>query len=204
MTTKLQDVEADLAFMKALVEGPSMQWAAFGQAYLAGGLIYGAQCLFHFCQYKGWIVLSPGWSLAISLGFTAVFLPVLGLLVWQKRKGPMLGSTNRAISTVFTAVGMTNIVMVAVFAMAAVGHHSMTIWMIYPAIVFALQGAAWMVAAMLRRRPWIGIIAAGWYASAIGLGLTLDSVNYLVVCGASLILWMAVPGALMLRNRTAA
>ncbi len=204
MTTKLQDVEADLAFMKALVDGPSMQWAAFGQAYLAGGLIYGAQCLFHFCQFKGWIVLSPGWSLAISLGFTAVFLPMLALLIWRKRSGPMLGTANRAISTVFTAVGLTNIVMVAVFAMAAVGHRSMTIWMIYPAIVFALQGAAWMVAALLRRRPWMGIIAAGWYASAIGLGMTLDSVNYLVVCGGSLILWMAVPGALMLRNRATA
>lgn len=204
MNTKLQDVEADLAFMKALVDGPAMQWAAFGQAYLVGGLIYGAQCLFHFFQFKGWIVLSPGWSLAVSLSFTAVFLPVLALLILQKRKGPMLGTANRAISTVFTAVGLTNIVMVAVFAIAALGHHSMTIWMIYPAIVFALQGAAWMVAALLRRRPWMGIIAGGWYLSAVGLGLTLDTVNYLLVCGGSLILWMAVPGALMLRNRMTA
>jgi hypothetical protein len=200
MTTKLQDVEADLAFMKALVDGPTMSWAAFGETYLAGGLIYGVECLFHFAQYEGWIILPPALSMAVAVGFTAVFLAILAWLLWRRRGATPLGTANRAIRSMFTAVGITNIVMVALFAMVATRHHSVTIWMIYPTIVFALQGAAWLVTAMLRRRPWMGAIAAGWYVSALWLGLTIDTVAYLAVCGFSLLLWMALPGALMLRQ----
>lgn len=200
MTRNMQDVEADLAFMKALVEGPAMPWSAFGETYLVGGLIYGVECLFHFAQYQGWIVLAPTLSVVVGVGFTVVFLAILAWMLWRRRGTPPVGTANRAIRSMFSAVGITNIVMVALFATVAARHHSVTIWMIYPTIVFALQGAAWLVAAMLRRRPWMGAIAAGWYVSALWLGLTIDTVAYLAVCGFSLLLWMALPGALMLRQ----
>jgi len=38
--------------------------------------------------------------------------------------------------------------------------HSLTVWLIYPCTVCVLQGAAWSVAFVLRRRPWLGLVAA--------------------------------------------
>ena len=200
MTNKIQDVQDDLAFLRALADGPPLRWELFGQAYLAGGLIYGLQCLFHWGQAQGWIVLSPMSSLIVSLGFTAVFLAVLAIMIWRRGRSPVLGMANRAISSAFAGVGLTNLVMVALFAAVATRHHSLTIWMIYPAVVFALQGAAWLVAAMVRRRPWMTVIAIGWFGSTITLGLAIDTPAYIAVLGFSLLLWMALPGALMMRQ----
>ncbi len=200
MTQKIQDVEADLAFMKALVESPTMSWSTFGQTYLAGGLIYGAQCLFHWAQFQGWIVLAPTLSLVVALGFTVVFLATLAVMIWRRRADPPLGTANRAIRSMFSVVGVTNMVLVPLFAIVAVRHHSIAIWEIYPTIVFATQGAAWLAASLLRRRPWMAAIAGGWYVSALWLALSIDTIAYLAVCGLSLILWMALPGALMLRR----
>lgn len=200
MTNKIQDVQDDLAFMRAMAEGPPLRWEPFGQTYLMAGLVYGAQCLFHWCQFQGWIVLPPLPALIISLGFTVVFLAFLTWMLWRRGRAPILGASNRAVNAAFGGVGATNIVMVALFGLMASRHHSLTIWLIYPAVVFALQGAAWLVAAMIRRRAWMTVIAVGWFGSAIALGLTIDTPAYIAVCGVSLLLWMAVPGALMLRQ----
>lgn len=200
MTQKIQDVQDDLAFMRSMAEGPPLRWEMFGQTYLVAGLIYGAQCLFHWCQIQGWIVLAPMPALIISLSFTGVFLAFLAWMLWRRGRAPVLGASNRAVNAAFAGAGTTNIVMVALFGLVASRHHSLIIWMIYPAMVFALQGAAWLVTAMIRRRAWMAVIAVGWFGSAIAMGLTIDSPGYIAVCGGSLLLWMAFPGALMLRQ----
>lgn len=200
MTNKIQDVQDDLAFLRSLAEGPPLRWELFGQTYLMAGLVYGAQCLFHWCQLQGWIVLAPQPALIVSLSFTAVFLVFLTWMLWRRGRAPVLGASNRAVNAAFAGVGTTNIVMLALFAMVASRHHSLTIWMIYPAIVFALQGAAWLVTAMIRRRAWMAVIAVGWFVSTLALGWSIDTPAYVAVCGVSLLLWMAFPGALMLRQ----
>ena len=201
MTSKTQSLQDDLAFMRQLAEGgPASSQPQFGAAYLAGGLIYGAQCLFNWGQIEGWIRLPPGPSLVISLGFTGVFLAVMVALTWAYRGAQPRGLTNRAVAAAFAGAGLSNCALIAVFATVAARHHSLTIWLLYPTVVFALQGAVWFVVAMLRRRLWMGAVALGWWTSAVGLGLTIDSTAYVAVCGLSLILWMALPGVLMLRQ----
>jgi hypothetical protein len=86
-----------------------------------------------------------------------------------------------------------------VFASVAIRDKSLTIWLLYPCAVFALQGAAWMVAWMLRRRGWLGVVALGWFASAIVLAQTIDTPLYPMIAGVALVLFMAVPGAVMMR-----
>lgn len=201
MTSKTQSLQDDLAYMRKIAEGGApTRSTAFGASYLAGGLIYGAQLLFHWGQAMGWINLAPAPSITIALGFTAVFLIVLAAIQWRNRASPPTGFAARALGAAFAAAGTANCAMIALFGLVAARHHSMTIWMLYPAVVFALQGAAWFVAAMLQQRGWMMLIALGWFASSVGLGLTIDSVAYIVVCGVSLIAWMAVPGALILRQ----
>jgi uncharacterized protein (DUF1684 family) len=65
----------------------------------------------------------------------------------------------------------------------------------------ALQGMAWMVAWSLRRRGWMGLVALGWFATAIGMALSIPSMaGYIAVLGAGTVLFMLIPGALMMRQ----
>jgi hypothetical protein len=49
--------EADLAFLRAIVEGgvSGRGMLTMGVAYFAGGILYGLQCLFHIGQAVGWV-----------------------------------------------------------------------------------------------------------------------------------------------------
>ena len=56
---RLHSAEDDLAFMRAIVEGGGKPQLTLAVAYLAGGLLYGLQCLFHIGQATG-VIRWPG------------------------------------------------------------------------------------------------------------------------------------------------
>lgn len=199
-------VHDDLAFMRSLVDGGGRQSSVAGAAaYCAAGLLYGVQCLFHLGQALGWIRI-PDWAtLAFVVFITAAFFAVL---IWAIRKDKLAGvrgsSTNRGINAAFGGAGMANTAMIAVFAYNAVRLDDFSIWLLYPAVVFALQGAVWYVAHILKRRPWMLWTAIGWLVASVALGLLIaHPVAYLAVCGASLIMLMAWPGWIMVRDARA-
>jgi len=201
MTGRTQSLQDDLSFMRSLAEGGSpFRSAQFGRIYLACGLIYGAEMIFHWAQFVGWVRLTGTLALVATLSFTAVFVVVVAPMLWVYRRSPATGLANRAIGAAFSGVGLANLSMITVFATVAIRHHNMTIWMLYPAVVFAFQGAAWFLAASLQRRAWMGAVAVGWLAAAICLGLTVDSPAYVAVAGVALLGLMALPGAVLLRQ----
>ncbi len=79
------------------------------------------------------------------------------------------------MSIVFAAVGMSNLALVAVIGSVALREKSITTWLIYPCTVFVLQGAAWLMAYTLRRRAWLGLVALGWFVTALGMGWAVGS-----------------------------
>ncbi len=97
-----------------------------------------------------------------------------------------------------SSAGLANLVLVALFASAAIPRHSILIWELYPAALFALMGATWYVVFMLRRRLWLAAVSAGWFASAIALGVLVDTLAYALIAGIALIIFMGLPGAYMM------
>ena len=67
MTDKSRTPEADLAFMRSIVEGSGRPPMTLAVCYLAGGLLYGLQCLFHVGQVLGLI----RWPDPANLAFVA-------------------------------------------------------------------------------------------------------------------------------------
>ncbi len=200
MSLQTHAAREDLAFMRTLLEDEGARRQRLtGAVFLAGGLIYGVQAVVQWTMLVGLVRTPPGFGLMAGFGPTLVFLAVLAWLIWRNRGAVRGGGTARAVDTVFATTGSTNLVMLALFSLVAVQRHSLMIWELYPAVVFALQGGAWLVAYSLRRRIWRLAVALGWFATAIGLGLTLASSAYLLVAGLGLLAWMAVPGAVMLR-----
>lgn len=203
MTDAARSAEADLAFLRSVVSGAGPQGHfTMGVAYLAGGLLYGVQCLFHIGQAVGW-VRWPG--LASLIFVTAITVAMIGVLIWaarQDRKGPRPGPmVTRTLNAAFSATGMVNLAVIAVFGVGAVRDQDFAVWLYYPAMVFAVQAAAWWVAWSLRKSPWMLATSIGGWVTAVGLGLLVrEPIAYLAVCTAALFGLFAAPGWIMLHG----
>jgi len=195
--------EADLAFLRSIVRGENTGRATLtlGVAYLAGGLLYGLQCLFHIGQMVGLIRWPDLANMAFLIGVTVAFLIVLTWAILEDRKvgnaGPIM---TRTLNAAFSGSGMANLAIIIVFGVGAARDQDFGIWLYYPAMIFALQAAAWYVAWSLRRKGWMLATSIGGWLTAVGLGvLVRDPPVYLLVCTAALFLLFAAPGWIMTR-----
>jgi hypothetical protein len=192
----------DLAFLRALVAGPEDRLQQqFGKIYAAAGACYSVQMLMHIGQFLG---VMPDQGLAaqtIGWGPTAVFL---GILIWITRGGrsmPGGGATSRAVGSVFASVGLSNLALCVSIGSVALRLHSQTIWLIYPLVVMVLQGLAWMVAFMLRRKAWLGGIALGWFATGVAMAIFIDYLpGYVGAATVGIVGFMLIPGIHLARQ----
>lgn len=200
----LQSAEADLAFLRSIVQGGGRPPFTLAVVYLAGGLLYGAQCLFHIAQAWGLIA----WPGLVNLGFIlAINLAMLGFIVWAVRRDKIDGTgvpgpmSARAMSAGLNAAGCANVAMVIIFGIGAARDQDFAIWLFYPAVVFGLQAAAWFMAWSLRKQGWMLATALGGWTATIALGLLVrEPLIYLYVCTAALFLLFALPGWYMYRQ----
>ena len=202
MNADAQSARDDLAFLRALVGDDEQRTQRnFGEIYFVSGLIYGGQMLLHAVQALGLLPPDGLTSLAIGLGPTVVFVPVLLWLIWKQRADKPSGTVGRAVAGVFGAIGLANLVLIMVIGSIALREHSIATWLIYPCSVFVLQGTAWLFAFMMRRRGWTLLVAAGWFASAVAMALSVTALGYFILfAGLGLWLCMALPGWAMMRN----
>lgn len=200
MTDDLASARADLAFLRDLAEGDPRPKASLGLLLMAGGLFYGLETLIHWLGTSG-LVGVPGWlHFAAAIFGTGGFLTVVVLVLIATRHEKNSAVTRRAYEAAFQATGLANLSMVCVFAYNAVRTGDFTIWLYYVPVVFALQGAAWFVAASLRRQLWYGAVAIGWFLGAVALGMSVDQpARFNLMASLSLIFLMALPGFVMWR-----
>lgn len=201
---RLPSPEDDLAFMRSIVEGAGRPPMTLAVCYLAGGLLYGLQCLFHVGQATGLIRWPDLVNLAFVVGITGTFLSILTWAILKDRKdggsnrGPM---ASRTLNAAFSATGMANCAVIIVFGVGAVRDQDFAIWLYYAAIVFALQAAAWYMAWTLKRKGWMLATALGGWATAVALGvLVREPIWYLGVCTLALFLLFALPGWVLFRD----
>jgi hypothetical protein len=201
MSNPVDTAREDLAFMRSIVEGGSSFARGFGRAYFLGGVCYGGQMILHAGQALNLIPPQPLVNLAIGLGPTVVFLVLLSILLWRDRRQLSPGHVPKTVGSVFAAVGLANISLIAVIGSVAWREHSLTIWLIYPCAVFVLQGAAWFVVYGLRQKPVMLAIALGWIASGVAMALVIDQHGwFMLIVGVAMLALMVLPGWAMMRN----
>lgn len=204
MSDTQRSAQDDLAFIKALAESGGKSQMLGGEAYLASGLIYGVQVLVYWAAAMGWIVISKAANTWLSILPTVLFLIVLTWSIVRSR-GQAQGFVGRAFNAAFSAIGMANIAAVIIFGVVAWREKAFEIWLIYPAMVFVMQGSVWFIAWTLRRRAWMGVVSAGWFVNGVALGLAPDIKTWLGLLAVGMFAWMVVPGYVMMRlaRRTA-
>ncbi|MDC7677733.1 hypothetical protein [Asticcacaulis machinosus] len=183
-------------------EGPRSQ-AATGLVFLWAGLLYGAQTLAYGAIEAGLFALSGSGGLILALAPTIPFLAVIVYVSWQGRTSQK-GVATRALNACYTSAGLVNLVIAIAFGVLAARKQNMTIWLLYPIVICAMQGAAWYAACAIRRKVWLGAISAGWFVVTVILTLLVTRIEaYLLVLGLALWGLMAAPGyALMKRAAT--
>ena len=200
MNDKITAAQGDLAFMRELAERGQRGSITGGSLFVAGGVLYGIQCFFHWLELRGLIDPPGPVTLLFVVGPTVIFLAVLAWVLWRDRNAGQSGMMSRALNAVFGGIGLANMAMLIVFGVNAATGKDFKIWLLYPAVIFALQGAAWYTAAVLRKRAWLGLVAAGWLVSSVALGLTRDAVEtYVLITTFALLLFMALPGLVLIR-----
>ena len=198
----------DLAFMRSIVEGGGRTSMTLAICYLAGGLLYGLQCLFHIGQVTGLIRWPELANLIFVVMITVSFLAVLTWAILKDRRdgppnrGPL---ATRSLNAAFSATGMANSAVIIVFGVGAIRDQDFAIWLYYAAIVFALQAAAWFMAWTLKKKGWMLATALGGWVTAVALGvLVREPLWYLGVCTVALFALFALPGWILFRDaRTA-
>ncbi len=195
------DLAGNLAFVKALVSEGGRAQITGGAAFFAAGLCYGAQCLLQYAQIRGWVPSRPPFDLIAGVGPTVVFCVILGIVLWRGRKDSQQGVATRALNATFGSAGLANLFMVFVFGYNAITQKSLAIWLYYPCVVCAFQGAIWYVAYMIRRKSWLACVSAGWFVTTVALGLTLRDVNtYVLILGLALTFLMGGSGWYMMQQ----
>ena len=200
MNAEQHNLGDDLAFLRALAEGGGESQRGTGAALLAGGLLYGLQCFVAGAHAYGWVAAERYVPIGVrgrhhGGRFCSHCAGSRGAVA-RRRKAAWRRVRYRRHSP---ARAPQRLRCCACSRTVAVREESLTIWLLYPCAVFALQGAAWMVAWRLRRRTWLGVVALGWMLSAVALSSTIGSPAYPLVAGLALVLFMAVPGAVMMR-----
>jgi hypothetical protein len=191
----------DLAFMRALVQPDEAWQRGFGEVYAAAGLCYGGQMVMHGLQGFGLIPGGGFPAIVVGAGPSVLFL---AMFIWIGRRNAMSaggGVTSRAVGSVFSAIGLANFALIAIMASVAWREQSIKIWLIYPCVVLVMQGAAWLVAYMLRRKAWFALVAFGWFATGIGMAAAIENFGwYILVGGLGFFAFMLAPGVVMMRQ----
>jgi len=191
----------DLAFMRALVKDDGSHNRNFGFIYLVAGALYGLQCILNWALLVTTAEVSPLIWMIVGWGPTLLFLIMITHNSWKMRANPYgSGTTKRAVGAAFTGAGIANLVLALIFGWVAYQKRDWSIWLLFPVVVCALQGAVWFATGILRRQVWHGVTAMGWFASAVSLGVLIDNVPaYVLVLGLALFAFMALPGLIILR-----
>ena len=203
MSDSADSARDDLAFVRALVSEGGQAQSSLGEGLLAGGACYGVQCLAQWALLvSAW--KAPDWlNLAVGVLPTVVFLSFLARLVWRDRKASRNGIGTRALNAAFGGAGLAAMITAAIFGYLAVREQSITIWLFHPMMVCVVQGTVWYIAFAIRRRGWIGLVSAGWFATALLLALVIEHHSFVLVMGLALLLLMALPGRVLMRNAPA-
>jgi hypothetical protein len=198
---QMQAIKDDLAYMRALADEGRRTPLLGGSILIAAGLIYGAASLAHWAAAAGVLDLPTAglnviWGVAV-----AVFL--VALVVLKGRLGGKPGAaalSNKVSGAAWGGMGGASFA-IGLSLFAAVYRTGDWIFMgLFPPVILALYGAAWIVGAALSDRAWMKWVAVGSFASAVGSALLIGDTAQYLVYAAALFLLSVLPGLAMLRQ----
>jgi hypothetical protein len=199
MPDAIRTARDDLAFMRDLAEDRGPMPSILGAHMLAVGATFGLNVIYAWAGLRGLVPWAAEWELWSWLPATIVYIPVM-LFLFTRGRDIAQTPTGRAFAAAWTGVGIMTWVIVTVLGIAA-SHIGPLVWSVWPALAVSLYGGAWTTVSLVRRRYWGLAVAAGCFATALGCAMLIDTPELWLVMGLGLLLFLALPGALIMSKR---
>jgi hypothetical protein len=196
----MDDIKAarsDLAFLRAVAEDRGPIPALLGWHLVAIGGIFGVALLHVWTVYAGLTPWPEEQQSLLWLPGVLIYAPINALIALRHRHRA-LGPTARVFGSAWAATGLMTLaaVMVLTVGRNQTGH---PFYMVWPGLALVLYGGAWVVIAMILRKPWTWIIAFSCFAAALSCALLIqNTAQWLVMAGAFFLL-VGAPGAAIVR-----
>jgi hypothetical protein len=199
MNDTLRAARDDLAFMRELAEDRAPLPGYLGQLIFWPGLLFGLNVIATWAGLAGLIPFPTDWEAWSFLPASIVYLPVC---LWTNfpRRRPSLGPAARMFAAAWSAVLLLTVTAVAIVVIASY-RQGMNLIVVWPPFAVAMYGASWLVVGLLLKRRWALLVAAGCSAVAIGMAFLIDLPEYWLLMGLGLLLFLALPGYLMMRPK---
>lgn len=199
---QMQSVKDDIAFMRALAAEGQRTPMLGGAIMAVAGVIFAPASLAYWALITGILKLDPNWgSMIIWMGALAIFLIALTILNLRIGNKPGARSpTNRATGAAWSGVGFSIFAMGISYGLAGWRLQSEDVMVTFPSVIFALYGAGWAVASAMTGKKWLWYVALGSWVMAPVLGFLAGDASQYLAYAAALLLLMALPGVVLLRQ----
>jgi hypothetical protein len=193
----------DIAFMRAMAEEGARRPILGGSILLATGLIWATAC------FGDWLVMTnlPPRVAVVWMnwiggsGLAAQFLGIAVLVASLRRgRGGTLNRANRVFAQAWNAVGFAIMACLASFFLSAWLAHKPDVFLGFPAVILTLYGVGWTVTASASDVRWTWGVAMLSFLFAIATGAVAGNVNLPLLFAVAIILLLAVPGAILIRQ----
>ena len=191
----------DLAFLKAVTEDRGPLPAILGGHLLAVGGAYAPNLVLVWAIFSHRIDWPDALMWGTWLPGTALWLPAyLYLQAKAKAQGAgAFGPSARVFAAAWSAVGLMTGATIGLLMTASLTTGQDSFFQLWPAFAFVLWGGGWSAIAIVRRRWWLGLVAAASFAFAIGAAALLAVPEVWLLMAAGLMLVFALPGFVILR-----
>lgn len=207
MTDAAQSVQEDIAYVRALAEQGRAGPLLGGSIMVAAGGVFSAASLAEWAMAVGLAPAPPGWLEGIwfvALGVDAVATAALILRLRASKAARAAGPRiNKAFGAIWNGVGLAIGACVFSFLLAQQALHDAAVFAGFPALVLSLYGAGWTASAVLSQRRWMWGVGLGSFAAALLTGLLTGQTSLLLAFAACLLLLIAAPGAVLMRQARA-
>ena len=201
---QVQAIHDDLAYMRALADEGRRTPLLGGSILIAAGLIYGSAALAHWAVLARVLAVEPVVLNAIWGAAVVGFL--IALFVLKARLGGKPGASstaNRASGAAWGGMGGASFA-IGLSLFAATYKTGDWIFMaLFPPVILALYGAAWIVGAALSNLRWMKWVAIGSYAAAAASGLLIGETEQYLLYAVAWIALSVLPGIALVRQEPA-
>jgi len=197
MSDQNQTLRDDIAFLRGLAEAGREQPMAGGSILLATGLIFGAASLLVWVGAT-MLAMKPAAYGLIWVGALAVDVAVLAILLRRVPRAVAGGPATAGMA--WSYLGWSIFVMGASVSVAGWRLGIPNLMLVFPSVLMALYGAGWLIAAFVTRQGWLKAVGYGSFAMSLVNAWFADGPAIWLVYGASLLLLLALPGLLVMRQ----
>jgi hypothetical protein len=202
MNDAARAAQSDLAFMREVAEDRGPLPPILGAHLLAAGLPFGLNMIYMWAGFAGFLPWSQqprDWMIWSWAPAVIAYLPMMIFAIYRSR-GVVLGPAARTFAAAWTAVMLMTFAVIGALVVASL-RSGTGYYAVWPALAFAIYGGAWTMMGVVRRKTWMLGVAVGSFLTALGCAALTGMNDQWLAVGAGLLLFLAAPGAAMMRPR---